>query len=145
MPTIPRANANLSTTAPAQRLADSTVPALGRRFAQALATKNSEALRAVLHPDIDFRGLTPNRFWEAHDRDAVLDIVFGVWFGPHDELEELALLESDAFADREQVRFRFRGRSQNGPMIVEQQAYIAERDGRIGWMRVVCSGQRPPA
>jgi hypothetical protein len=118
---------------------------LGPRLAQALATKDSDALRAVLHPDVDFRGLTPNRFWEAHDRDAVLDIVFGVWFGSHDELEELVLLESDAFADREQIRFRFRGRNRNGPMIVEQQAYLAERDGLIGWMRIVCSGQRSPA
>jgi hypothetical protein len=123
----------------------STVPALGPRFAQALATKNAEALRAVLHPDIDFRGLTPNRFWDAHDRDAVLEIVLGVWFGPHDDLEELMLLESDAFADREQIRFRFRGRNRDGPMIVEQQAYLAERDGLIGWMRIVCSGQRSQA
>jgi hypothetical protein len=123
----------------------STVPALGPRFAQALATKNAEALRAVLHPDIDFRGLTPNRFWDAHDRDAVLEIVLGVWFGPHDDLEELVLLESDAFADREQIRFRFRGRNRDGPMIVEQQAYLAERDGLIGWMRIVCSGQRSQA
>jgi hypothetical protein len=59
----------------------STPSALGPRFAQVLATKDYEALRAVLHADVDFRGLTPNRFWEAHDRDAVLDIVFGVWFG----------------------------------------------------------------
>jgi hypothetical protein len=110
----------------------STASALGPRFVQALATKDSEALRAVLHPDVDFRGLTPNRFWEAHDRDAVLDIVFGVWFGAHDDLEELVLLESDAFADREQVRFRFRGRNRDGPMIVEQQAYLAERDNLIG-------------
>jgi hypothetical protein len=123
----------------------STVPALGPRFAQALATKNAEALRAVLHPDIDFRGLTPNRFWEAHDRDAVLDIVLGVWFGPDDELQKLVLLESDVFADREQIRFRFRGRNRDGPMIVEQQAYLAERDGLIGWMRIVCSGQRSQA
>jgi hypothetical protein len=124
----------------------STVPAaLGPRYAQALATKNAEALRAVLHPDVDFRGLTPNRFWEAHDREAVLDIVFGVWFGPHDDLDEVVLLESDAFADRGQLRFRFRGRNRDGPMIVEQQAYLAERDGLIGWMRIVCSGQRSPA
>jgi hypothetical protein len=123
----------------------STATALGRRFAQALATKDSEALRAVLHPDVDFRGLTPNRSWEAHDRDAVLDIIFGVWFGSDDDLEELVLLESDVFADREQVRFRFRGRNRDGPMIVEQQAYLAERDNLIGWMRIVCSGQRPPA
>jgi hypothetical protein len=93
----------------------STVSALGPRFAHALATKDSDALRAVLHPDVDFRGLTPNRFWEAHDCDAVLDIVFGVWFGSHDELEELVLLESDAFADREQVRFASAGATVTGP------------------------------
>jgi hypothetical protein len=40
------------------------------------------------------------------------------------------LLDSDTFAGREQLRFRFRfrGRNRDGPMIVEQQAYIAERD-----------------
>jgi hypothetical protein len=75
----------------------------------------------------------------------VLDIVFGDWFGPHDELDEVVLLDSDTFADREQVRFRFRGRNRDGPMIVEQQAYIAERDSLIGWIRIVCSGQRPHA
>ena len=31
----------------------------------------------------------------------------------------------------------------DGRFLVEQQAYIEERDGRIGWMRVVCSGFRP--
>jgi hypothetical protein len=55
------------------------------------------------------------------------------------------LLNCDAFADREQVRFRFRGRNRDGPMIVEQQAYLAECDSLIGWMRIVCSGQRSPA
>jgi hypothetical protein len=120
-----------------------TASALGRRFVEALAIKDAEALRAVLHPEVDFRGLTPNRFWEAHDRDAVLEIVFGVWFGAEDELKELVLMHSDAFADREQVRFRFRGSGRDGPMVVEQQAYLTERDGLIGWMRVVCSGQRP--
>jgi hypothetical protein len=29
-------------------------------------------------------------------------------------------------------------------MIVEQQAYLAQRDNLIGWLRIVCSGQRPP-
>ena len=123
--------------------AATTVPALARRFVEALSTKDPEAIRAVLHPEIDFRALTPNRFWEAHDPNAVLEIVLGVWFPPHDELDELVLLDTDAFADREQVRFRFSGRNSDGPMIVEQQAYLTERDGLINWMRIVCSGQRP--
>ena len=124
--------------------AATTVTALGRRFVEAVAIKDAEAVGAVLHPEVDFRALTPNRFWEAHDRDAVLEILFGSWFEPHDELE-LVLMQSDAFADRQQIRFRFRGRSRDVPMIVEQQAYLTERDGLIGWMRVVCSGQRPSA
>jgi hypothetical protein len=123
----------------------STGLALGPRFAQALATRDADTLRSVLHPDVDFRALTPNRVWEAHDPDAVLDIVFGEWFTPTDEVEQVLLLESDAVADREQLRFRFRGRNGDGPMVVEQQGYLAERDGLIGWMRLVCSGQRSPA
>jgi hypothetical protein len=30
-----------------------------------------------------------------------------------------------------------------GSSFAEQQAYISERDGRIGWMRTLCSGYRP--
>jgi len=33
--------------------------------------------------------------------------------------------------------------TQDGPFIVEQQAYYTERDRRITWMRVLCSGFRP--
>jgi len=74
----------------------------------------------------------------------VLEIVLGVGFPPHDDLDELVLLATDAFADREQVRSRFRGHNRDGPMIVEQQAYLTERSGLIDWMRIVCSGQRAP-
>ena len=119
--------------------------ALGTRFVDALATRNREGLEAVLHPDVDFRGLTPNRVWEAGDAADVLEIVLGSWFEPADEVDELVLVESDAFADREQLRFRLRGHNADGPFVVEQQAYLSERDGRIGWMRVVCSGFRPPS
>jgi hypothetical protein len=118
---------------------------LGTRFVDALAIRDRDGLTAVLHPEVDFRGMTPNRVWEAGDPGSVLDIVFGSWFEETDELEELLLVEHDAFADREQVRFRFRGRNADGPFVVEQQAYIGERDGRIGWMRLVCSGFRPPS
>ena len=118
--------------------------ALGTRFVDALASRDREGLEAVLHPAVDFRGLTPNRVWEAADSAAALEIVLGNWFGTSDEVDELELVESDAFADREQLRFRLRGHNADGPFVVEQQAYLSERDGRIGWMRVVCSGFRPP-
>jgi len=119
-------------------------PTLGARFADALAAKDHEAIAAVLHPEIDFRGLTPNRTWEATDVGGVVDILLAHWFEPADVFDELVLVESDAFADREQLRFRLRGHNPDGPFVVEQQAYLSERDGRIGWMRVVCSGFRQP-
>ena len=121
-----------------------TTPTLGRRFVEALAARDRERLTAVLHPEVDFRGMTPNHVWEAGDPAAVLDIVLGRWFEPSDRFEELVLVESDAFADREQLRFRFRGTNADGPFVVEQQAYLSERDERIGWMRIVCSGFRRP-
>jgi hypothetical protein len=37
----------------------------GMALAKALATKDYRGLRALLSPDIDFRGLTPSRNWEA--------------------------------------------------------------------------------
>jgi hypothetical protein len=121
-----------------------TTPTLGTRFVEALAARNRDGLGALLHPQIDFRGLTPNRLWEAGDAEAVVEVVLGSWFEPSDEFDELALVERDAFADREQLRFRFSGHNADGPFVVEQSAYLSERDGRIGWMRVVCSGFRAP-
>jgi len=122
-----------------------TTPMLGRRFVEALTARDRELLTAVLHPCVDFRWMTPNRVWEANDAAAVLDIVLGHWFEPSDRFEELVLVESDTFADREQLRFRIKGNNAEGPFVVEQQAYLSERDDRIGWMRVVCSGFRRPS
>ena len=41
------------------------------------------------------------------------------------------------------IGYRFSVRNPDGRFLVEQQAYLAARDGRIGWMRVLCSGFRP--
>jgi hypothetical protein len=51
-------------------------------------------------------------------------------------------LDTDAFADRQRVAYRFHVRNPDGNLVVEQQAYYAEQDGRITWMRVLCSGFR---
>jgi hypothetical protein len=58
-------------------------------------------------------------------------------------IDALVFVENDTFGDSEQLRFRFGGHDEDGAFVVEQQAYLSERDGRIGWMRVVCSGLRP--
>jgi hypothetical protein len=116
---------------------------LGAEFAHALAAKDTVRLRAVLHPEVDFRGMTPRRSWEAGDPDTVLEVLLGSWFDESDEIDAVERVESDAFADRQRVGYRFAVSNPDGRFVVEQQAYLAERDGRIGWMRVVCSGFRP--
>lgn len=115
----------------------------GVEFARALAAKDDGRILELIHPEIDFRGMTPNRSWEASDADAVISIVLSRWFEESDEIEVLEWLESDAFADRERVGYRFRVRNPEGRFLVEQQAYLSADDGRIVWMRVLCSGFRP--
>lgn len=115
----------------------------GPEFARALAAKDAGQLLELMHPEIDFRGLTPNRAWEAKSSDEVMDVLLGRWFEPKDEIEGLEHVETDMVGDRQRVGYRFRVSNPDGRFVVEQQAYLSARDGRIEWMRVVCSGFRP--
>jgi hypothetical protein len=121
------------------------VTALGVEFARALAAKDASRMRDLLHSGIDFRGMTPSRTWDASDPDAVIAIFLDHWFEKDDKIEAIDELDSSTFADRERVGYRFSLTCPDGPFVVEQQAYVSERDGQIGWMRVLCSGFRAAA
>ena len=123
------------------RMAEATI--LGREFATALAAKDFDRIAELLHPEVDFRALTPRRGWEASDPETVISGVLREWFEDSDEIEALEHLETDAFADRERVGYRFKVRTPDGLFVIEQQVFIGDRDGRIGWMRALCSGFRP--
>jgi hypothetical protein len=105
---------------------------LGVEFAHALAAKDFSRVLDLLHPEIDFPGLSPNRFWEASGADAVISAVLRHWFEDSDEIETLECFDSDSFADRERVGYRFSVNNPDGRFLVEQQAYLTARDGRIG-------------
>jgi hypothetical protein len=115
----------------------------GEEFAEALATKDFARAAEVLDPDVDFRALTPNFSWQASVPDDVVTSVLREWFEDSDEVEELLSYEAEPFADREHISYRIRGRNEDGPYVLEQQAYLAAEAGRIIWMRVLCSGKRP--
>ena len=115
---------------------------LGEAFAQAVAAKDGRRIRELLHPHIDFRGMTPGRVWEAPGVEGVVDAL-SLWFGDGDEILGMPAFEVDSFADRERVGYRFHVRNLDGEHLVEQQAYLSERDGQIGWLRIMCSGYRP--
>ena len=116
---------------------------LGERFARTPAAKDFDGMRALLHPEIDFRGMTPSRFWEASDAETLISEAQQQWFEPSDEIESLDAVDTGVVGDRERVGYRFSVRNADGRLIVEQQAYLAARDGAIEWMRVLCSGFRP--
>ena len=114
---------------------------LAAALARGIASKDDAAVRGLLHPEIDFRAMTPGRVWEADGPEDVL-FAIGMWFEDSDVIEGVEEIDTGAFADRQRVRYRLRVRNQDGLHQVEQQAYLSERDGRIGWLRVMCSGFR---
>lgn len=115
---------------------------LGQTFARAVARKDHDAVRALLAPDFDFRAMTPSRVWEASTADDVV-AALQQWFEDTDVIESVERLDGDSFADRERVGYRFRLSCPDGPYVVEQQAFLSEVGGRIGWLRIMCSGFRP--
>jgi hypothetical protein len=117
---------------------------LGSRFVDAVARRDVPRLLELLDPAVDFRGVTPGRFWEAVDPEGVVDVVLSNWFGESDRVEAVvSLVEGEPVEDTSHVAYRFHVTNADGPHAVEQQVYYRERDGRIGFARVLCSGYRP--
>lgn len=120
----------------------------GRMFAAALAGKQVAVLTGLLAPDVDFRGLTPGRAWEATSAAGVLEVLLDHWFEPTDVIDELLAVSTSFVADRRHVSYRLAGHNADGPFVVEQQMYFMINGDdpageRITWMRVLCSGFRP--
>jgi len=121
----------------------SAADTMGGAFAEALGAKQFDRIAALLDPEVDFRALTPRKFWEASSPQQVVDEILTTWFDDSDDIREVVSIETDTFADRERVAYRFSGENADGPFVLEQQAYYTVSDGRIAWMRVLCSGFRP--
>lgn len=116
---------------------------LGARFVQALAARDHAQVASLLHPEVDFRGMTPGRFWEASTATQVADEILRSWYEDRDQIDEVLQLETAWVADRERVGYRLAVSNPDGRFLVEQQAYYETADGLITWMRIMCSGWRP--
>ena len=97
---------------------------LGSRYVAALAAKDTDRLVALFASEVDFRGLTPRRFWEADSAQRVVHEVLYEWFEPTDVIERIDYVESGHVGDRERVDYRFLIRNPDGPFIVQQRAYF---------------------
>ncbi len=117
---------------------------LGRRLATAIAARDHAALRALLAPEVSFKGLTPGRVWESDDAEGAIEVILGHWFEPHDQIDEIVALEDgDPVADTERITYRFTLTTPDGPHTAEQQVYYRTEAGQITYARVLCSGFRP--
>lgn len=116
---------------------------IGEDFARAVAAKDTAAMSALLAPDVDFKGLTPGRVWEATGPTEVASVFFDHWFEPSDTVEGLVdVTAGDDVADTHHVSYRLDLRNDAGEQVAEQQAYFRTTDGRISHLRVLCSGFR---
>jgi hypothetical protein len=116
----------------------------GEAFARAIAAKDADTLKTLLSPALDFKALTPGRFWEADSLETVVDeVILGSWFDSTDDIEELESVETSKVAARERVAYRLRVRNTDGLFLVEQQAYYDTESERISWLRILCAGYQP--
>lgn len=99
----------------------------------------------LLDADVDFRAMTPNRFWEANSPVDVEEVLRAWFEHPEREVERVEPIEPAFVEDTRRVGWRVYGRSADGSFAYEQQAYVREDDGRVVWLRVMCSGPRPAA
>lgn len=122
--------------------ADTT--AVGERFARLLAGKRWSAMRALLDPRVEFRGLTPRRVWEADDPEELITGVLRHWFEDTDDIEDLEQVDTGRVADRQWLRYRLRVRNGAGLNLVEQHGYYdVDYEGRIVRLQLLCAGFRP--
>lgn len=120
------------------------------RFVDAIVARDFAGACGLMHPDIDFRGMTPKRVWEAIDPAGVEDVLRNWLDHPERNVERIDATEPSLVEDTVRVGWRVRGHDADGAFSFEQQAYVREEDGQVVWLRVMCSGPRsartsPPA
>jgi hypothetical protein len=115
---------------------------LGPAFAHALSRRDFGQVAEILCPDVEFGALTPRRTWEAQSVEETLHILC-TWFNEATVVDDVLGVRADVVGDRHCVTYRFAGERADERFVIEQHAYYTQRDDRIGWMRLLCSGFRP--
>jgi hypothetical protein len=121
----------------------SATETLGARFVAAIEVRDRAALRSLFATPVQFRAVTPRRFWDAETPSDVADIVLGTWFAQSKQITRVSLVEDDTVGDISKITYRMSVATESGPTVVEQVAYYTVQDDRITQVRLVCSGFRP--
>ena len=120
-----------------------TQQSVAGELVDAIVSRDLARARGLLDAGIDFRAMTPNRIWEAAG-PAEVEEVLRCWLAdPEEEIDRVEATAPLTVEDTQRVGWRVRGRGADGAFVFEQQAYVRETDGRIGWLRIMCTGARP--
>ena len=112
-------------------------------FVDAVVARDFARARRLLHPEVDFRGMTPSRIWEA-EGPADVENALRMWLdNPARDVERVDALETGEIQDTVRTGWVVQGTGADGPFVFEQQVDARERDGRVEWLRVMCTGPRP--
>jgi hypothetical protein len=111
-------------------------------FLDAILARDLPRARRLLAPAIDFRAMTPSRFWEADDPAGVEDVLRAWFEHPDRDIERVEPTEPASVEDTLRVGWRVHGSGADGPFVYEQQAFLREHEGRLVWLRIMCSGPR---
>jgi hypothetical protein len=112
-------------------------------LASAIAVRDRTALRNLLATPVQFRAVTPRRFWDAETPTDVADIVLGAWFDESTKVAHVSHVEDDTVGEVSKVTYRISVATESGPTVVEQVAYYRVHDDRITHVRLICSGFQP--
>ena len=113
---------------------------IGIQLATAVARRDEAALLVLLDAEVDFRGMTPERFEQAHGSARLLEILLGEWLTPADEVTGIKSIDSDAVAEVRRVGYRLYVVNHDRSFVVEHVAYFRVRAARIAWLQVMSSG-----
>src|SRR6516162_274911 len=85
------------------------VSTAGHTFVTALASKDADALLALFADEVDFRALTPGKFWEPQTpAELVHEVILGTWFEPTDVVQAVEAVDTGLVADRGRLSYRLR-------------------------------------
>ena len=116
---------------------------LASALVDAIVARDLARAVALLHPDVDFQAMTPNRVWETGD-PAGVEAILRQWFeDPDEDVHGIEATEPTPIENTIRVGWLVHISDADGPHVFEQQAYVRERDAQIDWMRVMCSGWIP--
>jgi hypothetical protein len=113
------------------------------QLATAVARRDEPELLLLLDPVVEFRGMTADRFTEAHGQAAVLEVLLTDWLTPADQVTGIKSVDTDTVADLHRVGYRLYVVNPGGSFVVEHLAYFRLRAGRIVWLQMMSSGLLP--